>query len=150
MGSTSSFTSILLPVFLSLKQPIPLSVRSFSTLSDVFTVLILSSFGCLSLPSGSIVSIPSSSRTSLQMSGGESIFPLITKNLVLTPLVLFLMVTGNSSLTSSLLCRARIFSLLGASSDLLRTVFECSKLVFVHYVDTGSSKGGWEGFESGI
>ena len=103
LGFISSFTSILLPVSFSLKQPIPskmslYSVRSFSTLSDLFSVLILRSFGSFGLPCGSIFSIPSSSRTSLQISGGESIFPLITMNLVFTPLVLFI-VTENFPLT---------------------------------------------------
>ena len=79
LGFISSFTFILLPVSFSLKQPIPskmslYSVRSFSTLSDVFTVLILRSFGSFSLPSGSTFSIPSSSRTCLQISGGEFSF----------------------------------------------------------------------------
>ena len=150
-GSISSLTSIFLPVFFSRKQPIPWNISLYSLSaasmlsSDVFTVLILSSLVSLSVPSGSILSIPSSNSVLLLRSGGESILPWITKNLLCVPRFLFRNVVVNSPLTFRSDWSVFSVSLLGSSSliscDLcLRALNWYSSITFALAPLSGSTK----------
>ena len=98
--SISSLTSVFLPVFFSRKQPNSLEyVAVFAQYCLNAVIRCFHSFDSLSVPSGSILSILSSNSMFLLRSGGEPIFPWITRNLLCVPRFLFRNVVVNSPLT---------------------------------------------------